>query len=198
MEILEIIKGCKAGDRKAQKELFETQFGKLKAVCLRYNSENADDMAQEAFLQALQQFHKFKGTNEAQVFAWLKTLAINHFIWEGHRTNKFKENPTDFTEDTFKHPVTNEELTEVSDEYFTKQDVQTNDVMWAIDMLDDDKRAMFNLVAIDCYSVVDASKKLGISHSCGKYRYNKAKKKVKMYIVNKDLFKKLNKIANVE
>lgn len=198
MTIQEIIEGCKKGNRKAQEQLFRTQYGKIKGVCMRYNKENASDMAQEAFLQAYSQFHEFDGDNEAQLFAWLKALAINHFVWEGHRTGKFKEHSTDFTEETFKNPVTGDVLPEVSDDYFAKQDAQTNDIMWAIDMLDDDKRAVFNMISIDGYNMTQAAKKLDITYACCKYRYHKAKKKVKMFIVNKDLFKKLEVISNRE
>lgn len=198
MTTKEIIEGCKKGNRKAQKRLFDTQYGKLKGVCLRYNKQNAEDMAQEAFLQAYNQFHNFDGNTEAQLFAWLRSLAINHFVWEGHRTGMFKENPTDFTEETFKHPITGDELPDVSDEYFTKEDVQVNDIMWAIDMLDDDKRAVFNMVSVDGFNMTQAAKKLDISYTCCQYRYHKAKRKVKMYIANKDLFKGLNKLAKVD
>jgi len=198
MEISKIIEGCKLGKRKAQKALFKTQYGKLKSVCIRYSKENAEDMVQEAFLQAFQRFNKFEGDSEAQLFAWLKTLAINNFVWEAHKTGRFKEKATDFVEETFKHPITNEELIEVSDEYISKRDLQTNDIMWAIDMLDDDKRAVFNMMSIDGLNATQTAKKLGISYPCCQYRYNKAKRKVKMYITNKELFKGLNKIANVE
>jgi len=196
MTTVEIIEGCKRGDSRAQQELYSTQYNKLRGTCIKHSPQDGEDMTQDAFMKAYTLFDKFEGDSEGQLFAWLKSLAINERFWEGQRTGRFKEDVTDFTELSFLHPSANDDEEEINDT--TKEDSQTNDIMWAIDMLDDEKREVFNLIAIDGYTITKAAKKLNFRVSCVRYRYTKGQKKIKMFIRNKGLYSKLNKLSNNE
>ena len=195
MTTVEIIEGCKRGESMAQQELYSTQYTKLRSTCIKHSSQDGDDMTQDAFCKAYTLFDKFEGNSEGQLFAWLKSLAINEHFWEGQRTGRFKQQPTDFTEHSFLHPsATDDEVTNDT----IKEDDQTNDIMWAIDMLDDDKREVFNLIAVDGYTISKAAKKLNLNLSCVRYRYIKGQKKVKMFIKDKSFYLKLNKLSNID
>ena len=49
----QLIEGCKRGDRKAQKELYEMYSRKMMGVCLRYigDRETARDLLQDGFIK---------------------------------------------------------------------------------------------------------------------------------------------------
>jgi RNA polymerase sigma-70 factor (ECF subfamily) len=83
MTDIEIIEGCKAGDRKAQKLLVKKYKTYLYSACMRYvkNKYEADDILQEAFISIFKYLEGFKG--DCELKGWMyqiaKNKAINHY-----------------------------------------------------------------------------------------------------------------------
>jgi DNA-directed RNA polymerase specialized sigma24 family protein len=56
-----IVKRCVKGDRKAQRELYETYYSKMMGVCYRYvnNTEDARDILQDGFVKVYSNIKKY-------------------------------------------------------------------------------------------------------------------------------------------
>ena len=63
MDELQLIEGCRKGDRRAQKALYETFSRKMMSVCLRYVSdwETARDLLQEGFVKVFTHIDSYTG-----------------------------------------------------------------------------------------------------------------------------------------
>ncbi len=57
---LKLIEGCKAGDRKAQKELYFKYRNMLLGLCRRYtkNNQEAEDLLREGFIKIYSDLYK--------------------------------------------------------------------------------------------------------------------------------------------
>lgn len=74
---IDLIERCKENDRKAQLKLYSQYCDGMFAVAMRFlkNSDDAEDVLQEAFIKAFQKIHQFSG--EVTFGAWLKRIVIN-------------------------------------------------------------------------------------------------------------------------
>jgi DNA-directed RNA polymerase specialized sigma24 family protein len=75
----DLVEGCRAGDRKLQKELYERYAPKMFGVCLRYAgaTEEAEDILQEGFVKV---FNKEEQTVESDYLSVLDNLAEKDII----------------------------------------------------------------------------------------------------------------------
>ncbi len=73
----ELIDGCRAGDRIAQKRLYEAFSGKMFAICMRYmkNRDDAQDVLQDAFIKIYEHIHSFRG--ESPLGFWIRSIVVN-------------------------------------------------------------------------------------------------------------------------
>jgi RNA polymerase sigma-70 factor (ECF subfamily) len=71
------IEDLRAGDEKAFRELIQAHGKEIYNLCLNIvtSAEDAEDLAQEAFIQAYQSINSFRET--AQIKTWLYRIAIN-------------------------------------------------------------------------------------------------------------------------
>ena len=72
-----VVKRAVAGDGDAFATLFQLHRGRVYAVCLRMtnNPADADDLTQEAFIQAFRKLNTFRG--ESALSTWLHRVAVN-------------------------------------------------------------------------------------------------------------------------
>ncbi|TLP80357.1 RNA polymerase sigma factor [Maribacter sp. ACAM166] len=75
-----VVEKCKANDRSAQLQLYRKYCDGMYIVAIRFvkNSDDAEDVLQEAFIKAFQKIHQFKG--DVTFGAWLKRIVINKSI----------------------------------------------------------------------------------------------------------------------
>lgn len=73
----EAIEACQRGEREAFDRLVERYQREVYRLCYRYvnNHEDANDMAQEAFLRAYKAMGKFRG--DSSFSTWLYRIAVN-------------------------------------------------------------------------------------------------------------------------
>jgi RNA polymerase sigma-70 factor (ECF subfamily) len=73
----EIIRRAQRGDPEAFERLYQLHKSRVYSLCLRMlgNPAEAEDMAQEAFLQLFRKISTFRG--ESQFSTWLHRLAVN-------------------------------------------------------------------------------------------------------------------------
>jgi len=68
---------CIQGDRKAQKELYDTYSGQMYSICLRYCSDKgiAADAMQNGFIRVFKYMDKFQETGH--LGAWIRRIIVN-------------------------------------------------------------------------------------------------------------------------
>ena len=141
MNEAQLIAGCLNGDRKAQKELYDSFSRKMMGVCLRYVSdrETARDLLQEGFVNIFTSMHSYAGTGSLE--GWMRMIFVNGAL-EYLRKTDILRNSADIGS-------VNEQLGE--DENVISK-LSAEELMNLIGKLPDGFRTVFNLYAIEGYS----------------------------------------------
>lgn len=164
-----LIEKCIEGDRKAQYQLYQQYAKAMFNLCIRItnNHEEAEDVLQEAFLNAFRNIKQFKG--ESSFGAWLKRIVVNHAI------NSVKKKRIDLTsvEDLGKDVMMDNE----SDD--SQIDFDINRIREAIQLLPDGYRIVFSLYLLEGYDHQEIADILHITVSASKSQYSRAKKKLR-------------------
>ncbi|MBO5350700.1 MAG: RNA polymerase sigma factor [Alistipes sp.] len=91
MEELALVDRLKAGDREAQKELYDRFAGHLMSLCQRYmgGREEAEDLLHDSFLRVFKAVRGFEWRGEGSLRGWMDRVAVNLCIEHlRHRTAK--------------------------------------------------------------------------------------------------------------
>ena len=162
----ELIASCIKGDDRARYQLYQLYSRAMFNVCYRMmnNREDAEDMLQEAFIQAFQKLDTFR--LESGFGTWLKTITIHTCI---NALNKRKVDVRYF--DDIQHfDYAEEEPEEV---YFT-----TGNILEAMKQLPEGGRIVFSLYLLEGYDHGEIAQILHITESTSKTQYMRAKRKV--------------------
>ncbi len=166
----EVIEGCKRGDKLSQKELYDRYSSRYFVFCRRYaaDDESAKDILIDGFLAVFQSVDTYSGNGSFE--GWMKTIFLRKAIGYYRRDLKHRQNT--------------ESLEEVSQDIDSGANVEVqidirDALIEALRTLTDDERAVFNLVAIDGYLLVEAAAEVGIPESTAKSRYYRALETVK-------------------
>lgn len=163
-----IIDRCKDGDQKAYYEIYNLYSKAMFNICFRItgNQETAEDVLQEAFVNAFQKINSYQG--KATFGAWLKKIVVNKAI--SHLRKRQLE------------------LVEMDDRLEVKMDDDGDDsnlmlkiesVRDSIHKLPNGFRVVFSLYLLEGYDHKEIAEILGITESTSKSQYNRAKKKLK-------------------
>lgn len=154
------------GDNRARYQLYQLYSKAMFNVCYRMmnNREEAEDMLQEAFIQAFQKLDTFR--NESGFGSWLKTIVVRTCI---NALNKRKLD-LHFSEDMQRFE-TPEEEPEAS--LYT-----TENIMEAMGQLPEGGRVVFSLYLLEGYDHGEIAQILGITESTSKSQYMRAKRRV--------------------
>lgn len=166
----DIIELSKAGNNKAQFQLYKLYAKAMFNICVRMmnNTEEAEDILQEAFTEAFLKLDTFR--HESTFGAWLKRIVINKCI------NAIKKKKAELI---LADDITHYEYSE--DEQIDYEDIQMNvsAIHKAIEMLPDGYRIIFSLYMLEGYDHTEISQIMGISESTSKSQYMRAKTKIK-------------------
>jgi RNA polymerase sigma-70 factor (ECF subfamily) len=108
----ELVKRAQEGDSKAFGALFEAHRSRIYSVCLRMtsNAAEAEDLMQDAFLQAFRKIGKFRG--DSAFSTWLHRIAVNTVLMH-FRKNSLSQVSLD-------EPFSDSEGSKVRREYGTR------------------------------------------------------------------------------
>ena len=158
-----LIRRAKKGDQRAFEALYRSNVDKVYALCLRMtgNVSEAEDCAQEAFIQAWNQLSKFRG--DSAFATWMHRIAVNAVLGR-MRKSKRDQNRLEIVADrTEVAPLTGDEGT-------------LRDLSEAIDRLPDGARHVFVLHAVYGYSHDEAGSMLGIATGTSKAQVHRARR----------------------
>lgn len=166
----DIIEQCKAGNSRAQRQLYHLYARAMYNLCYRMmnNREEAEDQLQESFTEAFMRLQGFRF--ESAFGAWLKRITVNKCI------NALKKRKADLV------PVT-----ELPDKPEEEEDQEVSAltvdlVRQALERLPEGYRVIFSLYLLEGYDHVEISQIMGISEETSKSQYSRARQRIKEII----------------
>ena len=131
------------------------------------NTEEAEDVLQEAFVSAFKNLNNYRG--DSTFGAWLKKIVVNRAI------NYLKKKRMERLPEDEHWDVKEEEAVDEFENFpFTVEQVRG-----AIEKLPDGYRAVLSLYLLEGYDHGEIGKIMGITESTSKSQFNRSKKKLK-------------------
>jgi RNA polymerase sigma factor (sigma-70 family) len=164
-----VIELCRLGDRKAQYQLYKLYAKAMYNVSLRIcgNTAEAEDILQEAFLNAFQHLHTFQ--YQAAFGAWLKRIVINQAI------GVLRKRRLDLTPMSEKGLEVAEETAGTAEE---EMQWEVEKIKTAMKKLPEGYRVVLSLYLFEGYDHAEIASILNISESTSKTQFLRAKKKL--------------------
>jgi RNA polymerase sigma factor (sigma-70 family) len=173
--IEDLVKSCKANERKAQELLYKQFASKMLGVCLRYANDRmeAEDMLQNGFIRVFQKIADYRG--EGSFEGWVRRIMVHSSI-EYYRKHHKMLSVADL-EETGKEP---------SVDAAAAAQLDAKDLMAMIQQLSPGYRMVFNLYAIEGYSHKEIGEIMGISEGASKSQLSRARTILKEQIIHSD------------
>ena len=166
MSEAEIIKGCKARQRLAQKKLYDTYAPILLGICRRYVKDitDAEDVLLEAMYKIMANIQTFHGKGSFE--GWMKRITINEALMFLRRKHNFNLS------------IDASHIAIADDDQSVEEDLFEADILAVMDQLPKGYKTVFNLYVIEGYKHREIAEKLGISINTSKSQLIQAKRKL--------------------
>lgn len=172
----QLVEACKAGNRKAYNELYNSYAKAMYNICYRMmnNAEEAKDMLQEGFSDAFRRLESFRF--ESTFGAWLKKIVINKCI-NALEKRKIKWVDEDIAETS---------LTTADEDNIDEEGLRLSveRVKKAMNRLPEGARIIFSLYLLEGYDHTEISEILHISESTSKSQFMRARLMVKTFMLS--------------
>ncbi|MDL2209064.1 sigma-70 family RNA polymerase sigma factor [Parabacteroides sp. OttesenSCG-928-O15] len=164
MDEKQLIESCRKGNRRAQKELYETYSRKMLGVCLRYISdrETARDLLQDGFVKVFTSLDSYAGAGSFE--GWMRKIFVNNALEYLRRSDVLRES-TDLDNTAELASADNTVISAMT----------AGELMQLVHELPVGFRTVFNLFAIEGYSHKEIGDTLGITESTSRSQYTRAK-----------------------
>jgi RNA polymerase sigma-70 factor, ECF subfamily len=173
---LNLVRRAQHGDADAFADLFHTHKTRIYSLCLRMtnNAAEAEDLAQDAFLQVFRKLATFRG--DSALSTWLYRIAVNTVLMHFRRKSPCKV--------SLDQTYTNHDGAPVRREYGIKDDRLDTSVTRialarAISELPAGYRAIFILHEVEGYQHREIGELLGCSIGTSKSQLHKAKLRIR-------------------
>ena len=164
MDEQEAIARAQDGDRGAFEALYRQHVGKVYGLCLRMtaNASEAEDCAQEAFIQAWTRLDKFRG--ESAFSTWMHRIAVNAVLGRMRKSRREQDRLKVVRDTAEQQPPA------VGDE------AGLRDLEQALSELPTGARQVFVLHAVYGYSHDETGDMLGIASGTSKAQLHRARR----------------------
>jgi len=168
----ELVKRCKANERKAQEMLYKQFASKMLGVCLRYATDRmeAEDMLQNGFIKVFNKIADYRGDGSFE--GWMRRIMVHSSIEYYRKYHKMVQLVD--IEDAAGHTSVDAQATST---------LAANELMALIQQLAPGYRIVFNLYAIEGYSHREIAEITGISEGASKSQLSRARSVLKEQIV---------------
>jgi len=168
----ELVKRCKANERKAQEMLYKQFASKMLGVCLRYATDRmeAEDMLQNGFIKVFNKIADYRGDGSFE--GWMRRIMVHSSIEYYRKYHKMVQLVD--IEDAASHTSVDAQATST---------LAANELMALIQQLAPGYRIVFNLYAIEGYSHREIAEITGISEGASKSQLSRARSVLKEQIV---------------
>jgi RNA polymerase sigma factor (sigma-70 family) len=170
-ENIDIINGCKKGDRKAQEKLYKNYYRAMMTVCLRYtrSDEDAVEVLNNGFLKVFRNIQRYESM-QASLYTWIRTIIINScldFIKQKQKLEKLSS----LNENAEAH---------IDPEVISK--IKTAELLAQVRKLAPATQAVFNLYVVEGYNHKEIGEMLNISEGTSKWHLSEARKNLQQLI----------------
>jgi len=168
----ELVKRCKAGERKAQEMLYKQFASKMLGVCCRYATDRmeAEDMMQNGFIRVFQKIGDFRG--EGSFEGWMRRIMVHSSIEYYRKHHKMMQ-----------LVELDEAGAESSTNPLATAKLEANDLLLLIQQLSPGYRIVFNLYAIEGYSHREIATIAGITEGASKSQLSRARAVLREQII---------------
>lgn len=158
-----LLEGCRKGDRKAQRDLYEKYASLMFSVCRRYISDSAEaeDVLVCGFTKVLSKIDQFKGDGSFE--GWIRRIMVNEAL------SYIRKNKSMYLEVEIEKADREPDYNQVQDQ------LEVEDLQKMIARLPSGYRTVFNLYAIEGFSHKEIAKKLGVSENTSKSQLSRAR-----------------------
>ena len=159
----DLIRGCLAGDRRMQEELYRRFSPRMYGVCLRYasNADEAEDILQEGFIKVFKKLDSYRA--EGSFEGWIRRIFVNTAIEY-------------FRRKTYQQPITEQHENTVEGRSLSALDsLAERDILKLVQELSPGYRTVFNLYVIEGYTHKEIGDLLHISEGTSKSQLSRAK-----------------------
>lgn len=164
----ELINACKAGERYAQKRVYELFAPKMVNVCRRYANDRhqAQDFMHDGFIKVFLNINKFRGQSSLET--WITRIMINHSI------SAIKKE----VRRGIKVSVEDAKLAQKKEETFVEphSGITARNVFDTMEDLPLGYRTVLSLYVLDGFTHKEIGAQLGISEGTSKSQLAKAKR----------------------
>jgi len=180
--ITRLLQACKKGDQPAQFEIYKLYYKAMYNTAHRIvkDSYEAEDVMQEAFLNAFTKLDTFKG--EVTFGAWLKKIVINKSLTQIKKNERFEE---------VKLEVVGNELHReeevLIDDKIDHANLKVKEIMASINKLKDNYRLALNLSLIEGYDNEEIAGIMNLSNENCRTTISRAKSKLRKLIIESTL-----------
>jgi len=170
----EIVERCKNNDRKAQLKLYEKYCDGMFWVAMRFvkNSDDAEDILQEAFIKAFERIHQFSA--EVTFGAWLKRIVVNQSI----DFLKAKKQKAMVLDETYMHIETDED-------WSVDNDITIDEVKHAMERLPENYKYVVLMYLLEGYDHREISQVLNLTETTCRTRLLRGKALLKDFLKHK-------------
>lgn len=174
----ELINGCKARNRDAQRSLYDQYSSKMYALCYRYvkDSMEAEDVLVTAFTKIFERIDQFKG--EGSFEGWIRRVVVNEAL------TYLRRNRSMYLETDLEAAEREPDYQNISDH------LEAEELMQMIQELPSGYRIVFNMYAIDGYSHKEIADQLGISENTSKSQLSRARTYLQKMLIDRDWISK--------
>ena len=162
---IDIINGCKQGDRKAQEKLYRDYYKVMMTVCLRYtrNNEDAVEVLNSGFFKVFKSIQRYD-SSQASLYTWIRTIIINScldFVKQKQKMEKVYE----LNEDVEVH---------IAPDVISK--MKGEELLEQMRKLAPATQAVFNLYSVEGYNHKEIGQLLNISIGTSKWHLSEARR----------------------
>lgn len=159
-----LLRDCRAGDRKAQKRVYEALSPKMMALCLRYmgKREDAEDVLQEGFITLFTKLDSYQGAGSFE--GWARKIFVNTALMHLRRTDALG-----LSDDIGEaRGLFTEEATPV-------QKMGYRELLRLVAALPADARTVFNMYVVEGYSHREIAQELGCTEATSRSKLQRAR-----------------------
>ncbi len=177
--ITELLVSCKEGSTTAQFEIYKLYYKAMFNTAMRIvqNSYDAEDVMQEAFLNAFTKLDTFKG--EVPFGAWLKRIVINRSLTHIKKKNKLQEVNLEIVD----HKLEGDDEEVQNDSKVDYVNLKVKEVSKAMGLLKESYRNILNLSLVEGYDNEEIALILDISNENCRTTISRAKSRLRKLLM---------------
>ena len=165
-----IISGCKAGNRKAQEQLYRNYYRVMMTLCLRYTKTESDalEVLNTGFYKVFKNIHRYNAA-QASLYTWIRTIIINSCLDFVKQQGKSETGELDQAAHVHVPPAVISTLSAAA-------------ILELVRQLPPATQAVFNLYVMEGYTHAEIAAMSGISEGTSKWHLSEARKRLQKMI----------------